>query len=286
MSCIIHQIWLSEDKSLTSECPPTSFQTTMNRWKSSHPRSQYILWTDISVETLLRNEFGENILAFYESLRFLIEKVNFAKYCILYHYGGIYADGNIECVADHETIFRALPENALFFVENPNSRCLQVTVCYLMASRQQHPFLARIICKCISRIKNSCLRSLCTSKTWASYFTGSLLATSCLDGYQDPENKVFILNRSFLFPQNVWSHMLSRSPFRNEDDINNDTETTEGTELLQTSFVQLVSWNPIWSHESMNRWFFLWRLMSVTLGSVCRKDNESIVRIDQWPMSL
>jgi len=137
MSCIIHQIWLSEDKSLTSECPPTSFQTTMNRWKSSHPRSQYILWTDISVETLLRNEFGENILAFYESLRFLIEKVNFAKYCILYHYGGIYADGNIECVADHETIFRALPENALFFVENPNSRCLQVTVCYLISNYMQ-----------------------------------------------------------------------------------------------------------------------------------------------------
>lgn len=82
---IIHQIWLQGYDNL-----PEKYRDNVMRNKKIHPKWKYIIWDDIRIINLLRNN-KEWIDTFYK-LEYLHHKVDFARYIILYIYGGIYVD--------------------------------------------------------------------------------------------------------------------------------------------------------------------------------------------------
>lgn len=82
---IIHQIWLQGVKNL-----PENYKLNIEQNRKLHPKWEYIIWDDLSIIKLLRNK-QEWIDAFYK-LEYLHHKVDFARYVILYLYGGAYID--------------------------------------------------------------------------------------------------------------------------------------------------------------------------------------------------
>ena len=90
---IIHQI-APEDKNLWH---PIWFKCH-DSWKEHYPEPEYthIMWNDEDIDILIREEFQE-YLNLYNSFSFHIIKLDFIRYCILYKYGGIYADMDMFC---------------------------------------------------------------------------------------------------------------------------------------------------------------------------------------------
>lgn len=104
-------------------------------WKNAMPDAKHILWTDTDIRQLVEKDFPELVPFFFHTLQDKIERIDFARYLMLYKYGGIYADMDYQCLRD----FRAqLPGDKASVVES--NWIGQPVQNSLMASPAQHPF--------------------------------------------------------------------------------------------------------------------------------------------------
>jgi len=65
-------------------------------WKNTFPDFQYMYWTDDDLRNLVKEKYSE-FLDLYDNFQYHIMRVDFARFCILHSYGGIYADLDIYC---------------------------------------------------------------------------------------------------------------------------------------------------------------------------------------------
>jgi inositol phosphorylceramide mannosyltransferase catalytic subunit len=86
---IIHQTWKTRDI-------PARFQDASASWQALHPDWEYRLWNDDDLETLVAEEFRTH-LPLYHAYPDHIQRVDAARYMILFRYGGLYADLDIVC---------------------------------------------------------------------------------------------------------------------------------------------------------------------------------------------
>ncbi len=88
-------------------------------WKKHFPESEYehILWDDAKIDEFVEKEFPDYV-NFYYSLPFHIMQLDFARYCIMYKYGGIYVDMDFYCF---KNFYNDLTKS-IFFVESPSSK--------------------------------------------------------------------------------------------------------------------------------------------------------------------
>lgn len=85
---IIHQIWVG-GKPL-----PSFYANLAKTWKNFHPEWQYILWDDEAVSKI------DMINAeYYKKEKSLSAKANLLRLEVLYKYGGMYVDIDMECLA-------------------------------------------------------------------------------------------------------------------------------------------------------------------------------------------
>ena len=93
---IIHQIFIDMGKGDIYSAAGGRFYEShqMTRRYCKHHNLKYRLWTEDRIVTLL----GRKYLKFYKDLREPIQKVDFAKYLILYCYGGIYMDLDVSII--------------------------------------------------------------------------------------------------------------------------------------------------------------------------------------------
>jgi hypothetical protein len=98
---IIHQIWYQGK----SEIPEHLFDYR-KAWVKMHPGYQFVLWDQQRIESVI-NKLPEQIQKLYYSYELMIQRIDFAKYVILYLFGGIYIDMDVKCLASLEKIFIA-----------------------------------------------------------------------------------------------------------------------------------------------------------------------------------
>ena len=70
------------------------FESSSSAWQAYAKRQQcqYKLWTADDVDTLIQLEAPERVLNLYKDVRFPVQRADIARFFILYHYGGLYAD--------------------------------------------------------------------------------------------------------------------------------------------------------------------------------------------------
>lgn len=86
---IIHQIWFQGGKS------SNKYEKFSKKWKKYHPDWKYIRWDKKMIENLIQKSYPR-LLSDYQNLSNMISQIDFGKYVILYHYGGIYIDMDSE----------------------------------------------------------------------------------------------------------------------------------------------------------------------------------------------
>lgn len=113
---IIHQTW--KDTTI-----PDKWKKSEIEWKRHHPLSsgwQYILWTDDDNRNLIKNDFPW-FLDIYDNYPYPIQRVDTARYFILYKYGGIYSDLDIYPIKPVDEYFTS--DNESYFVVSSNYKC-------------------------------------------------------------------------------------------------------------------------------------------------------------------
>jgi len=128
---------------------PASWKKCQDTWKRLHPDFEYVLWTDDSLDRFMKREFPD----FYPSWRAYdqnIKRIDTARYCILYRYGGIYADMDCECI---NRFYEKLPPGRASIGESPWHRKFgERFQNSLMASPPEHPFWETVIAVVVERL--------------------------------------------------------------------------------------------------------------------------------------
>ncbi len=89
---IIHHIWLG--------CPlPQRYKKYLKSWQKLHPDWKHKLWTDADLKN-----FKLNNQAIFDKAENYGERSDIWRYEILYRYGGLYVDTDIECLKPFDTL--------------------------------------------------------------------------------------------------------------------------------------------------------------------------------------
>jgi UDP:flavonoid glycosyltransferase YjiC (YdhE family)/glycosyltransferase involved in cell wall biosynthesis len=136
---IIHQTWKRDQV-------PGEWRPYQERWRALHPDWEYRLWTDADLHAFIREHYGW-FLPIYEGYTDPIMRADAARYFLLFHFGGLYADLDYECLrpfdellSSHRLVVGLEPAPHM---DLPLTRAtgLQRLLCNaLMASEPGHPF--------------------------------------------------------------------------------------------------------------------------------------------------
>ncbi len=94
---IIHQIWMQGEDNI-----PEKYNKNIESIKSIHKNWEYILWDEIKILKLISS--NKEWLDLYYKFVYLHQKIDFAKYIILYTFGGIYVDIDVELIKSFDSL--------------------------------------------------------------------------------------------------------------------------------------------------------------------------------------
>ena len=126
---IIHQTWKTREI-------PAGWSDSIPSWKRLHPDWRHILWTDADLERFIAGRFPRFIET-YRDYPCAIQRVDAARYFILYQYGGIYSDLDIVCTKSCDFLrshAAVIPRTEPLGFSND-----------LMMAEAKHPFFRQLI---------------------------------------------------------------------------------------------------------------------------------------------
>jgi hypothetical protein len=114
---IIHQTW-------SDESPPERLASFQRAWRRLHPGWTYRLWTDAETRAFVAERYPW-FLPTYDSYRSPIMRVDAARYLWMAHFGGVYADLDMEPVQSLDRLLGrcAHGEDRLLVAREPASHC-------------------------------------------------------------------------------------------------------------------------------------------------------------------
>ena len=209
---IIHQIWFQDntfkfdnlninsiDKNITKKIQksgiPIKYKKNAISWVTNNKKWKYILWNESMMEIFLYSYYPK-LLSSYKKLDLMIMKIDFMKYIILYHYGGIYADMDTICLKDIDPLIKHYSKANVLLTEVPPFTKLERTFLsysmnldydnkYLnngiLLSRKKHPFWMVVI-DTVIKTKYKYPRMLYTANVFEK--TGPLMLMKIYNKYK------------------------------------------------------------------------------------------------------
>jgi len=135
---IIHQTYITANQSTW----PENWRDTPAAWKKKHPDWEYKFWTDESARAFIQTEYPW-FLSHFDGYQFPIQRADAIRYFALYHYGGIYADLDLQPKLSLDAY---LVDTDVVLFETPNGGLTNMIV----ASRKGSPFMKCVAAKLAS----------------------------------------------------------------------------------------------------------------------------------------
>ncbi len=141
---ILHQTW-------KTRALPERVQPYHASWPRLNPGLDVRFYDDADCRHFVATEFP-HYLPVYEGFRFAIQRADFFRYLVVYRFGGLYADVDMECTRPMARFFAT--NGALFSIEARLSAERQAELQYLhpyqvanciFAAEPLHPFLGLVI---------------------------------------------------------------------------------------------------------------------------------------------
>mmetsp|Transcript_15435 Transcript_15435/g.27732 ORF Transcript_15435/g.27732 Transcript_15435/m.27732 type:complete len:351 (-) Transcript_15435:200-1252(-) len=123
---IIHQTYKTQDV-------PPNWAKTPGAWKEKHPDWEYMFWTDEKNRKLIEEHYNW-FLGTYDGYPYGIQRSDAARYFILNHYGGVYADLDIQPL---RSVTEIIGDAELVLPQTPNFGLTNA----FMASTKGNPFM-------------------------------------------------------------------------------------------------------------------------------------------------
>lgn len=151
----LSQIWMQGEDHI-----PEKYKPLQAKWKQLHPESKYMLWDEPKLRNLIAETLPD-ILPIWDGIQKMIIKVDIGKLAILWNFGGMYADMDMEPLKDVRSLLRGYE---LVFTQTYSQAskilCTATGVKYhgklwinnaFVASIPKHPFWM----ECIRELHNS-----------------------------------------------------------------------------------------------------------------------------------
>ncbi len=183
---IIHQTWKTIEI-------PIQWKEFQESWQRLHPDWRYILWTDADNRCFIQKNYPE-FLDIYDTYSYDIQRADAVRYFILRHFGGIYADLDLECLRPMDAVILNRP---FVLACEPNAHAVQLGESYMLGNA----FMASVPgSHCLDRIiKTLKIRSpRIVSHRDVLSSTGPEMVTDALKGIGDHE--IRILDSRVFYP--------------------------------------------------------------------------------------
>jgi len=214
---IFHQIWYQGEANI-----PLHLQEYRLSWIDKHKHYQFVLWNQHKIESLI-NSTNETIKKLYYSYDLMIQRIDFAKYIILYFYGGIYIDMDVKCLSSIDTIFETHHDKNVILSYSPTNfaHSLSLNVIGLrlneklinngiMACTPKHALLENIIIQAMTN-RNTVFRKLGKNFLHIFYTTGPVMVTQAYRNTVD-KHDIVILDNSYFEACNIYNVKESCNP--------------------------------------------------------------------------
>lgn len=182
-----------------------------NSWKIRNPGIEYLFYDDAACRRLVECDFPQ-YLACYDGLPYPVQRADFFRYLVVYRFGGLYADIDMECLQPFDCFFSL--SGAVLSIEMQISRQRQKELGYkfpyqlancIFAAEASNPFFLAIIERTVSLAGDNpdCPVSQIED------VTGPRMLTRAFFDLQPPE--VTVLNQIFWMPPREYPKLY---PFR------------------------------------------------------------------------
>jgi len=229
---IIHQTWKSE------EIPP-AFKIFQHSWQSNHPLWLHMLWTDEMNREFIESNYP-HFLSIYDGYATNIQRVDAARYFILYHYGGVYVDLDFLCLRNIEPI---LEGESCVLGREPDEHCkihkkkIIVSNAFI-ASTPRHDFISALC----GEVSNP-IRAAYSRNDRILESTGPFMLTRSYERF-DLKQQVKLLPHNILYPLNK-SELGKLSA--------TDQVTSKFSEKLENAYAIHYYWGSWWKRVREKR---------------------------------
>lgn len=183
---IIHQIWWQGGDNIPDDYPVYS-----DSWIIKNPNYKYILWDENAINDILYEHFPWFVEKF-NNMPKMIQKIDVAKYMILYIHGGIYVDMDSECVKSIDTL---IENKQIMIVKLDETLPARLMIYGTYKDTLQNNFLASIPkhdfwIHCLKLIYNEDMnqKSMELHEKWIFRTTGPGLITNAFYSYNNNDN--------------------------------------------------------------------------------------------------
>lgn len=155
-----------------------------NSWKKYTNEFNYYFFNDKMCDDFIKNNFDENIYKVYSMLPMAVMKADLWRYCVIYKYGGIYADTDTICKINPNIFIN----NSLLTVapEPGHNYFCQ----WSFSAPANSPILKTIIDLCVKRILTTPIKG----EHIIHYITGPALFSDGINLYLENNNKPIFEN--------------------------------------------------------------------------------------------
>ncbi len=213
---IIHQIWFQGESKI-----PEKLNKYKEECKKVNKEHQYYIWDDAMIKRLLKDNYPD-YLKTYNAFPLMIQKIDFAKYVILYHYGCIYIDMDVRCLKNISSLTKKFEGNDMILAPSPgvpyqlynlmtqivfgfssNSTSNEYYNNGIMLVRKNYDYLL-YLCDEISRRLPTYKFNILTRDPYVWVSTGPGIVTRCIMDYKLRNNKsnIKIIDGKYLEPCN------------------------------------------------------------------------------------
>ena len=222
---IIHQIWFQDSsdivlfsnnlnknfKRIFKSDIPFEYKYNLIKLLIHNSDYSYCLWNKTKIYILIKL-FYPKILHIYSNLKYKIQKIDFAKYIILYHYGGIYIDIDIESNKGLNYFFKIYKKDGLYFsktdyINNFENNIMKKFYDFqtdnyfinngIMIANKKHPFFLNLLNEVDTNNKNN-KDYLYNSKVFN--ISGPSLLTNSILKNKNKYNNIYIINNKYFEP--------------------------------------------------------------------------------------
>ena len=185
----IHQTWKGTKI-------PHQFARWVKTWIQHHPDWEYWLWTDESARKLI-SERHPSLLSTFDEYDLPVKKADALRYVVLYEFGGIYADMDMEALTSLEPL--AL-KYSCFVGQEPyehpilDSNFQGLVINALMGCEPHHPFIKSLI----DNLPAYSTMWHVLDSTGPHYMT--VLYRQYYQGSQSDQNSVYITPSEYFYP--------------------------------------------------------------------------------------
>lgn len=128
---IIHQLYNFWDNKI-----PSNIRQRIDNWKKLHPDYKYILWNKQKSRDFIKKKFNW-FLPIWDKYQYTIQRVDAIRYFILYEYGGVYSDIDLDPVKCIDPLLKKYSDKKILLYKSPNSGLITND---FMVSRKKEPF--------------------------------------------------------------------------------------------------------------------------------------------------